>query len=212
MTTQRRLLLLSLLLATLLPRANAEPAGTPDTSVETIVFIRHGEKPPEDLGQLTFQGLNRALALPEVLISKYGKADFIFAPCTTKLVHAGIPYSYVRPLITIEPTAILLGLPIEAKFSYDDIGGLQKALSEPVYRSSVIFVAWEHRELDDLVKNMLGSFGADPAIVPKWPGGDFDSIYVVRIRTQDGKRTASFTHDYEGLNGESSRSPEPARQ
>ena len=31
---------------------------------ETIVFMRHGEKPPEGLGQLDCQGLNRALALP----------------------------------------------------------------------------------------------------------------------------------------------------
>ena len=52
-------------------------------AVERIVCIRHGEKPAKDLGQLDCQGLNRALALPKVLISHYGKADFIFAPLTS---------------------------------------------------------------------------------------------------------------------------------
>jgi hypothetical protein len=121
----------------------------------------------------------------------------------------------VRPLITIEPTAIRLGLPIEAKFAYDDVHGLQKALLAPAYRGAVIFVAWEHWKIQDVVKNLLKSVGADPAVVPEWPKDDFDSIYVVRIRTPGGKgekRTASFKHDHEGLNGESLRSPRPARQ
>ena len=42
------------------------------STVETIVCIRHGEKPPGGLGQLTCQGLNRALALPKVLLGKFG--------------------------------------------------------------------------------------------------------------------------------------------
>jgi hypothetical protein len=45
---------------------------------QTIVFIRHGEKPSGGYGQITCQGLNRALALPDVLLAKYGK------PKTTK--------------------------------------------------------------------------------------------------------------------------------
>ena len=47
---------------------------------ETIVMVRHGEKPLQGLGQLTCKGLNRALALPNVLIGRYGKPDFIYAP------------------------------------------------------------------------------------------------------------------------------------
>src|SRR6266852_9558725 len=50
------------------------------TNVETIVFLRHGEKPPGGLGQLTCEGLNRALALPPILISKFGRAEYVFAP------------------------------------------------------------------------------------------------------------------------------------
>ena len=47
---------------------------------ETIVFFRHGEKPAGGLGQLTCQGLNRALALPGVLLDKFGTPDYLYAP------------------------------------------------------------------------------------------------------------------------------------
>ena len=55
-------------------------AGWADPAVETIVFIRHGEKPEGGLGQLTCQGLNRSLALPAVIARMFGKQDAIFAP------------------------------------------------------------------------------------------------------------------------------------
>ena len=68
-------------------RPTTRPATTQLTAtqmasadVETIVFLRHGEKPKDGFGQLTPQGLNRALALSELLPRKYGKPDFLFAP------------------------------------------------------------------------------------------------------------------------------------
>src|SRR5580698_4120771 len=79
-------------------------SGASTQTVETIVCIRHGEKPPGGLGQLTCRGLNRALALPEVLLKKFGMPQFIFAPNPTQKADPG-GYYYVRPLATIEPTA-----------------------------------------------------------------------------------------------------------
>lgn len=35
---------------------------------ENIIFIRHAEKPSDGLGQLSCKGLNRSLALPNVII------------------------------------------------------------------------------------------------------------------------------------------------
>lgn len=192
------------------------PAPTTDpktsASTETIVLLRHGEKPAEEFGQLSCAGLNRALALPQVLISKYGRADFIFAPDpTTKIVKEGVEYSYLRPLAAIEPTAIQLGLPVETKFGFREIELLQKELLAPKYQRSVIFVAWEHNQLARLVKNLLATFGTDSATVPDWKGDDFDSIYVVRIQSRpDGKRV-TFQHDHEGLDGLSTDCPEPKR-
>lgn len=185
---------------------------TTSTSTETIVLLRHGEKPAREFGQLSCAGLNRALALPQVLISKYGKADFIFAPDpTSKIGKEEVKYSYVRPLAAIEPTAIQLGLSVETKFGYREIEQLQKELLAPKYQRSVIFVVWEHNQLVRLVKNLLATFGTDSATVPDWKGDDYDSIYVVRIQSNAGQKGATFQHDQEGLNGLSKDCPEPKR-
>ena len=55
-------------------------ASQDETAVQTIVFIRHGEKPDGGFGQLTCQGLNRALALAPTIARSFGKPDAIFAP------------------------------------------------------------------------------------------------------------------------------------
>jgi hypothetical protein len=193
--------------------AAQEPSGTAENSVpatETIIFVRHGEKPPKEDGQLTCQGLNRSLALPKILTERYGNAKFIYAPDPAKkITGGGVDYSYTRALATIEPTAILLGLPVETKFGYKEIESLQNELLDPRYQQSLIFVAWEHLKLNELVKNVLSSLGADRSIVPEWTNDDYDSIYVVKIRSTQGKRSVTFQHDYEGLNGLSTDCPDP---
>jgi hypothetical protein len=184
------------------------PRVDPLASTETIVLLRHGEKPAKEFGQLNCAGLNRALALPQVLIGKFGRADFIFAPDpSTKIGKGDVKYSYLRPLAAIEPTAIQLGLPVETKFGFRAIEELQKEILAPQYQRSVIFIAWEHKELVQLVKNLLGAVGADPTTVPDWPKGDFDSIYVVRIQSLADRKSATFQHDHEGLNGLSADCP-----
>jgi hypothetical protein len=190
------------LTAFLLCGHSAAADGDPETAVEKIVCIRHGEKPATDLGQLTCQGLNRALALPDVLISHYGKADFIFAPLTaTRAKKSGKSYSYVRPLMTIEPTAIRLGLPVDTRFQFDDVEGLKSELVSAPYQRAVIFVAWEHAKLAEMLASLVKSLDGDPAVIPHWEEGDFDSIYLITIRTENGKRSVSFQQDHEGLNG-----------
>src|SRR5208282_3099691 len=96
--------------------------GTSGQTVETIVCLRHGEKPAGGLGQLTCRGLNRALALPNILLAKYGTPQFVFAPNPTQQVNdKDGTYYYVRPLITIEPTAIRCGLPVNTQFGFREI-------------------------------------------------------------------------------------------
>jgi hypothetical protein len=91
-------------------------AARSDDTVETIVFIRRGEKPDKGLGQLNCKGLNRALALPPVIAKLFGRPSVIFAPDPSdRKVDDGEPYDYVRPLATIEPTAISFGLPVRRR-------------------------------------------------------------------------------------------------
>ena len=65
----------------------------------------------------------------------------------------------------------------------------------------MVFVAWEHTLLDQLVKRLMTTFGSDAGDVPDWPKDDYDSIFVVRIHSEGGKRTVTFAHEQEGLNG-----------
>jgi hypothetical protein len=179
----------------------APPAPSTAASVETIVFLRHGEKPSGGYGQITCQGLQRALSLPAVLASRFGAPHYIFAPNPVPKVsdNAGQFY-YVRPLATIEPTAIKFGLPVNAQYGYTDIAGLQAELTVSRYASSTIFVAWEHLKLVEIVQNIMNAYNSG-VTVPAWTSGDYDSLYVVQLATAtNGTVTAQFARDYEGLN------------
>jgi hypothetical protein len=168
---------------------------------ETIVLIRHGEKPAEEIGQLDSQGLNRALALPEVLVAKFKQPNFIFAPGTTdKIEKNGVECSYLRPLETIAPTAIRLGLPVNTDFGFKHTDDLEAELLKDKYQSAVIYVAWEHHALDAMVKKMVQDLGGDGSKVPDWPGKDFDSIFVVTVHTAtDRKKSVEFRVDHEEI-------------
>src|SRR6516162_11006019 len=158
----------------------AVAADRPTT--ETVVLVRHGEKPALGLGQLDCQGLNRALALPAVVSKQFGKPDAIFAPdpAKSKADHGHL-YNYVRPLATIEPTAIAFGLPIDASIGVADLDALRLKLVSPVYRNALVVVAWEHAAIAKLARLLVADRGGDPTIVPDWQADDFDSIYFVKL-------------------------------
>jgi len=168
---------------------------------ETIVLIRHGEKPAEEIGQINSQGLNRALALPDVLVAKFHAPNYLFAPGTTdKIEKSNGQFSYLRPLVTIAPTAIKLGLPVNTDFGYKHTDDLEAELLKDKYRSAVIYIAWEHHTLDAMVKKMVTDLGGTGITVPEWPREDFDSIFVLIIHTgTDNKKTVEFRVDHEDL-------------
>jgi len=187
--------------------AVSHAAQTAETT-ETIVFIRHGEKPEGGMGQLSCQGLNRSLKLPAVLARDFGKPDAIFAPDPAQeKTDSGVSYAYIRPLATVEPTAIRFGMPVDTRFGYDEIGKLQKALEQPGFANATILVGWEHKQIYELARSLLKDNGGDMAEVPKWRGEDFDSIYVLHIKRGDGHVSASFERLNEGLNGQPESCP-----
>ncbi len=139
-----------------------------EPAVETIVMLRHGEKPAAGLGQLDCQGLNRALALPAV-IKEFGRPSAIFVPDPSEQVKDhGQRYDYVRPLATIEPTAIAFGLPVNADLGVSDVKALQGRLDTAANRSALVLVAWEHHEIEKLARRLVSAHGGDPAVVPPW--------------------------------------------
>jgi hypothetical protein len=175
-----------------------------EKAVETIVFIRHGEKPEGGFGQLNCQGLNRALALAPIIAKSFGRPDAIFAPNPSRPKEdAGRLYDYVRPLATIEPTAIWFGLPVDVSLDFQDKEGLQAALENRRVpdQNVFVFVAWEHRQIAPIVRALLAAHGADAEMVKKvqdWDRKDFDSMYVVTI----SETKATFDQKHEGLDGQ----------
>jgi hypothetical protein len=187
--------------AALLVLLFAAPLLSAEEKPETIIAIRHAEKPPGGMGQLSCKGLNRALALPKVLTQRFGRPNAIYAPNPSPRIFDDLHlYFYVRPLTTIEPTAISLGMPVNTKVGYNKVKTLRTELTSRSNRSKLIFVAWEHAELNDFAKLMLKSFGQDPSAVPKWPDDDYDRIYIFKITEIHGKPSLLFQVDHEGLN------------
>ena len=164
--------------------AQAPPAETRDRGVETLVLVRHAEKPAEGLGLLTCKGLNRALLLPDFFASNFERPDHIFAPNpavkVTEIHGNGQRYDYVRPLLTIGPTAVRFGVPINTQLPFNDPGLLADTLLDPQYHNDTIYVAWEHANLVTFAEIVLTRFH-DPTPVPPWPNGDYDTFHVFRI-------------------------------
>ena len=162
----------------------AAAAQTHNPNVETLVIVRHAEKPPQGLGLLTCKGLNRALLLPDFFAANFPRPDHIFAPNpavkATEVHGDGKRYDYVRPLLTIGPTAVRFGVPINTQLPYNAPDLLAETLLDPQYHSDTIYVAWEHANLVDFAHILLQRFH-NSAAVPPWPNTDFDTFYVFTI-------------------------------
>ncbi|PTC17861.1 histidine phosphatase family protein [Pseudomonas baetica] len=188
---------------------SSESRAQPVDGTQTLVFLRHAEKPEGGLGQLNCQGLNRAIDLSTLLPEKFGKADYVFAANPTRNVEEGEldnSYSYIRPLMTISPAAIKLGLPVNIEFSANDTSDLARELLDDKYHNSTIYTAWSHGYLPELINKVAGkAVGEKQNITDDWSGSDFDSLYVLTLTWHNGKASLQ-SHSYkQGLdNGKES--------
>lgn len=182
-----------ILLAGLLVRLNSFGADAIQShQIEKIVIIRHAEKPLAGLGQLTCQGLNRSLQLPNYLISHFPHPNFIFAPNPSVAVNEGHragnkSYDYVRPLATIEPTAIRLGMPVNVDIGFNQPTALVDTLLQPKYHNATIYVAWEHYYITRIAKIMLKRFALTDH-VPYWSNDDYSTVFVFTVDWHQPKK------------------------
>jgi len=181
---------------------------------QTLIIIRHGEKPPPGLGQLTPRGLNRALAWSKLIPERFGRPDFLFAPDPREMImDAGYSYSYLRPIATIEPLAIRLQMAVRTPFGHTHISELQQELLQANYANSTSVIVWEHLNAEKLARNILATFDSDAKPVPVWTDDDYDSAFVIKItRTRGRKPTLIFTHEKFPMPDLSDDMPEPARK
>ncbi|MDO7900741.1 histidine phosphatase family protein [Pseudomonas sp. K1(2024)] len=211
---KRRHLLLGLTLAAVLIPLTFEAVRSDDRrgdGTQTLVFLRHAEKPGEGLGQLNCQGLNRAIDLATVLPERFGSADYVFAANPTRHVEEGSEdrrFSYIRPLMTISPSAIRLGLPVNIDFDANDYDDLADELLRPKYRNATVYTAWSHGYLPDLINAVAGkALGEKRVITEDWDGGDFDTLYVLTLTWHEGKATLLSRNVRQELDGGSTVCP-----
>jgi hypothetical protein len=197
--------------ALLLSLESGESRAQPTDGTQTLVFLRHAEKPAGGLGQLNCQGLNRAIDLATLLPEKFGKADYVFAANPTRNVEEGElnnSYSYIRPLMTISPSAIKLGLPVNIEFSANDTGDLADELLHDKYHNATIYTAWSHGYLPDLINKVAGqAVGKKQKITEDWASNDFDSLYVLTLTWHNGKATLVSKSYKQGLDNGSQSCP-----
>jgi hypothetical protein len=152
-----------------------------------IIILRHGDKDLSEVANhnLSASGLKRALALPNVLLGRFGNPDKIYAPFPIAPDGGNI-----RSLETISPTAIAAHVNIDTSYRVGQEDALAaKILSDPSLDGKTVFITWEHKAIAKLVK----SLGA-PA-QKKWPEEDFDTLLILDFSS--GKLV--FNRDKEGL-------------
>ena len=158
------------------PKAPPAPKGP----LLQIVIIRHGEKPTAG-DNLSPEGLERALALPEVLNNLLPRPPhFTYVPCigtdkedTTR----------VRMMQTVLPYAVQHNLTINSDYAPDEIKGLVKELRH--HRGTVLLV-WEHH---NIVKIAAALGIAEPQ---EWPDNDYDSIWTITFKKGRAKGKAKL--------------------
>lgn len=163
-----------------------------EKQIEKIIVIRHGEKPLTEIGQLNCQGLNRSLLLPHYFQTYFAKPDYIFAPNPSVHISGnGNLYSYIRPLATIEPTAIRLNMPVNTQIGFNHPDQLMTELLKSHYHNATIYVAWEHKNIEKFAHMMLTRFN-NSAPIPAWPESDFNRVYVFTIDWSEMPATLTF--------------------
>lgn len=149
--------------------------------LKRVIIIRHGEKPDQG-DNLSCQGFNRSLQLPNVLNQKFGIPNYIFVPS----INTGKKTSTARMYQTIVPFAVKYNLNINTKYDVNDTKDLAQ---DVLQRDGTVLLVWEHKHIDNILR-ALGVNNSD-----KWPDDDFDSIWIINF--QNG--SAVLTKDKEGI-------------
>lgn len=74
---------------------------------------------------------------------------------------------------------------------------MQPPSAGPIHSKLPYF--WEHVYLNQFAKRLLEAYGKDPSVVPDWPDGQCDRIYIFRITDVDGKKDLTFSVEQQGL-------------
>src|SRR5258708_19999405 len=109
-----------------------------------VVIIRHGEKPKTG-DNLTCQGVNRSLQLPEVLHAKFGIPAYTYIPAPG----LGESTKHARMFQTIIPFAAKYNLVLNSKYEEFDSVNIAKDL---LSRTGAVLMVWQHHAITSIVR------------------------------------------------------------
>ena len=138
-----------------------------------VVIIRHCEK-PDSGSNCTCAGLNRALALPNVLDTVTGTPDYTYVPS----LEMGKKTKHSRMFETVMPFAVQKNLDINSKFDEADTANVALELMK---KRGVVLMVWEHSNIPPIARNL------GVKSVPSWGKKDFDSIWIIEFSKTDKK-------------------------
>jgi len=197
------------------------------TGPALVMVIRHGEKlgdPTDDTDRyvnLSIRGSSRAAAIPSLFDSAPPGWECIWSvdgkrvsgtyhltepkPVQPRFPLPGFLFatkpsgSSNRPVETITPLSVALGLTIDAKHADKDyVDVATDILSHPKYVNKVVLVCWHHGKIPDLAR-YLGAQNV-PA---KWDGTVFDRVWSIPFK--DGAAGALEDAPQQLLYGDSSQ-------
>jgi hypothetical protein len=148
-----------------------------------VVILRHAEK-PKNSDDLNAQGYERANALPGLFESNSALTQY-GAPVAIYAMAPNSEDTSNRPVETVTPLARALQLPLQDKFTIDDIQPLVSAImSDSAYDGKTVVICWEHKGIPSIVQ----AFGYDDAPA-KWKKKVFDRLWILHFK---GDKVASF--------------------
>jgi hypothetical protein len=158
-------------------RSNGLKEGARAMAPRLIVILPYAEKPddPKD-PNLSSAGETRAKMLATVIPKRFCP-DFLFATAPTD--------NNSRPITTLAPTALALGLTLNTSFQDLEYASLARnLLSDPRYDDKTCIICWNHHHIPDLAI----ALGVEPPKIAHAPGvrsrldldpSDFDFFWVL---------------------------------
>lgn len=154
-----------------------------DLAGNTVLLVRHAEKPTEGSGDvgLTEKGRRRALAYARYF-EPFHEDGLTVKP--TALYAGADSKGSNRPRLTLEPLSKASGLPLDTSVGTKDAEAMVALLRTHPHGATPL-LCWRHGAIPAL----LTAFGGEPEkVLPggKWPDETFDWVIVLRFGP-DGK-------------------------
>jgi broad specificity phosphatase PhoE len=154
-----------------------------------ILLMRHAEKTGDPLDpHLSPEGSARAAKLADYIPATFGIPQFLIATSISK--HS------IRPIETIEPLSVKIGVAIDSTFADQDYGALaNQLLSDQRYADAetLIVVCWHHGN----IPLMAQALGAKPGCCPNpWDANVFNQILILQYSGGSEPEVTTLTEPF----------------